>query len=126
MVMLAFFLWSARNWRSWAVAFLFLLAATGRIYGGVHFPMDVAAGLAIGMLSMWLCRRWLAGWPVERWQASAWAWKIPGLIVIVEAAVLGLGYQIQPSTAQPLALIMSLAALFVLMRQWKGKLVREQ
>ena len=124
-VLLAFFLWTARDWRSWAVAALFILAAIGRIYGGVHFPMDVMAGLAIGMASMWLCRNWLAGLPVEQWQDSPWAWKIPGLIVVVQAAVLGLGYHIQPSTAQPLALIVSITALLVVMQVWKGKLKHE-
>ena len=124
-VLLAFFLWTARDWRSWAVAALFILAAIGRIYGGVHFPMDVMAGLAIGMASMWLCRNWLAGLPVEQWQDSPWAWKIPGLIVVVQAAVLGLGYRIQPSTAQPLALIVSITALLVVMQVWKGKLKHE-
>lgn len=124
-VLLAFFLWTARDWRSWAVAALFVLAAIGRIYGGVHFPIDVAAGLAIGMISMWLCRNWLAGLPVEQWQSSRWAWKIPGLIVVVQAAVLGLGYHVQPSTAQPLALVVPLVALLVVMQVWKGKSVHE-
>ena len=126
MVMLALLLWGVRDWRGWGVAALFVLAAVGRVYGGVHFPVDVAVGLGIGMLSMWLCRSWLASLPVEAWQASDWSWKIPGLIVIVEAAVLGLGYRVQPSTAQPLALVMPLAALMILMRVWKGKLVREE
>jgi len=125
MVMLALLLWGIRDWRGWALAVLFVLAAIGRVYGGVHFPVDVSVGLGIGMLSMWLCRGWLAGLPIDQWRASDWSWKIPGLIVIVEAAVLGLGYQVQPSTAQPLALVMPLAALLILMRVWKGKLVRE-
>lgn len=124
-IMAALLLWGVRDWRGWGVAALFFLAAIGRVYGGVHFPTDVAAGLLIGMASMWLCRDWLAGLPVEQWQESDWSWKIPGLIVIVEAAVLGLGYRVQPSTAQPLALILPLAALMILMRVWKGKLVRE-
>ena len=125
-VMAALFLWGWRDWRGLGIAALFILAAIGRVYGGVHFPIDVAAGLGIGMLSMWLCRGWMAGLPVEQWQTSDWSWKIPGLIVMVEAAVLGLGYRVQPSTAQPLALVMPLAALMILLQVWKGKLVREQ
>ncbi|MFQ5518992.1 MAG: phosphatase PAP2 family protein, partial [Mariprofundus sp.] len=122
MVLLAFLLWSRLDWRSWAVASLFVLAAIGRIYGGVHFPVDVAAGLTIGMATMWLFWRWSKSWPVEKWQQSQWAWKVPGLIVAIQAAVLGLGYHVQPSTAQVLALIMPVAALFILMQVWKGKL----
>ena len=122
MVLLAFYVWSRADWRSWAVACLFVLAAVGRIYGGVHFPLDVATGLVLGMLTMVVCWRWSQRWPVERWEQSAWSWKIPGLIVAILAAVLGLGYHIQPSTAGGLSLMMPVAALFILMQVWKGKL----
>jgi len=122
MVLLAFLFWSNRDWRSWAVAGMFVLAAIGRIYVGVHFPLDVAVGLLLGMATMWLCVVWSKRWPVDAWQGSPWAWKIPGFIVAVEAAVLGLGYQVQPSTAQVLALILPVAALVIMMHVWKGKL----
>jgi len=122
MVLLAFLLWKCKDWRSWAVAVLFVLAAIGRIYGGVHFPIDVAAGLTLGVATMWLFWHWSKSWPTDSWQDSPWGWKIPGFIVAVQAAVLGLGYHMQPSTAQSLALIMPVAALFVLMHVWKGKL----
>jgi len=122
MVLLAFLIWKCNVWRSWGIAVLFVLAAIGRIYGGVHFPIDVAVGLTLGMVTMWLFWRWSKSWPIDSWQESQWGWKIPGFIVAVQAAVLGLGYHMQPSTAQPLALIMPVAALFVLMHVWKGKL----
>ena len=122
MALLAFLIWSRADWRSWALAVLFVLAAVGRIYGGVHFPVDVAAGLAIGVLTMWGCQRWSRSWPLERWQASSWSWKIPGFIVAVLAAVLGLGYHIQPATAGALTLLLPVGALFILMQVWKGKL----
>jgi len=121
-VLLAFLIWSSRDWRSWSVAALFVLAAIGRIYVGVHFPVDVAVGLAIGMLTMWIFWRWSRSWPVESWQQSPWAWKIPGFIVAVEAAVLGLGYHIQPSTATALTLILPVASLILLMQVWKQHL----
>ncbi len=121
MVLLAFLIWSRRDWRSWSVATLFVLAAIGRIYVGVHFPLDVAVGLIIGMATMWLCWRWSAAWPVAGWEASAWSWKIPGLLIAVQAAVLGLGYHIQPSTAGALTLIVPVASLYALMQVWKQK-----
>jgi len=122
MVVLAFLLWSHVDWRSWVVALLFVLAAIGRIYVGVHFPLDVAVGLLLGIAAMGLCWRWSQTWKMEAWQDSQWAWKIPGFIVALEAAVLGLGYHVQPSTAQVLALVIPVAALFILMHVWKGKL----
>ena len=125
-VLLAFLIWSGRDWRSWSVAALFVLAAIGRIYVGVHFPLDVAAGLIVGMGTMWLFWRWSATWPVAIWKKSTWAWKIPGFLVAVQAAVLGLGYHIQPSTAAALTLIMPVASLIILMQVWKQKLAIQQ
>ena len=126
MVLLAFLIWSHRDWRSWSIATLFALAAIGRIYVGVHFPLDVAVGLAIGIGTMWLFWRWSATWPIATWEQSPWAWKIPGFLVAVQAAVLGLGYHIQPSTASALTLIIPVASLFTLMQVWKGKLGNRQ
>ncbi|MDX8404960.1 MAG: phosphatase PAP2 family protein [Mariprofundus sp.] len=126
MVLLAFLIWSQKDWRSWGVAALFVLAGIGRIYGGVHFPVDVAVGLSIGIATMWAMWRWSAAWPVQRWQQSPWSWKIPGLIVAIEAAVLGLGYHMQPSTAQPLALLLPVVALMLLHHVWKGRVAHEQ
>lgn len=121
MVLAAFLLWSVRDLRSWAVAMLFLLAAVGRVYGGVHFPLDVMVGLVIGLACMWGCWRFSDRLPVARWQASPWSWKIAGLIVVGEAAALGLGYRMQPATAQPLAWILPPLALLILMKVWKER-----
>ncbi len=121
MLLAALLLWSLRDWRGWAGAGVFLLAAIGRVYGGVHFPLDVLAGLLLGVACMWLFWRISAAWPVECWQTSPWSWKITGLIVAVEAVVLGLGYHVQPSTAQPLALLLPVAALVLLMQEWKAR-----
>jgi len=122
MVLLAFIIWKRSDWQAWAVACLFLLAAYGRIYGGVHFPLDVMAGLVIGMATMWAFRQWSKHWPVKAWESSAWAWKLPGLALVIEADVLAMGYHIQPSTAQPLTLILPIAALLVLVKVWKEKI----
>jgi len=121
-VLAAFLLWSVKDWRSWLAGMVFFLAALGRVYGGVHFPVDVAAGMAIGVVTMWLCWRGLRSLAVEQWEASPWGWKIPGLIVAIQAAVLGLGYHVRPSTAQPLSLIIPVSALVILIQVWKMKL----
>ncbi|MDQ6954657.1 MAG: phosphatase PAP2 family protein [Mariprofundaceae bacterium] len=126
MVLLAFLIWQWRDWRAGLVASLFLLAAYGRIYGGVHFPLDVFAGLLIGMLSMWVCHRWSRLWPVERWNKGDWCWRIVGMIVVIEGAVLGLGYQIQPATAQPLAVVFPLVSLWLVMVFWKQSIQYER
>jgi len=119
MLLAAFLLWHVRDVRAWVMAVLFALAAIGRVYGGVHFPLDVTVGLVLGALCMHVMWRWSATWPVKRWQASEWSWKLSGLLVIVLAAVLGLGYHMQPATAQALAFIMPVVALIILMRRWK-------
>lgn len=126
MVMLAFLLWGGRRWQAWAVAGLFLCAAIGRIYGGVHFPLDVAVGLCIGMATMWGFWRWSAGWPIEQWRSSVWSWRLPALIVVIEAAVLGIGYRIQPSTAAAITLALPLIALIVVMQVWKRRMADER
>ncbi|RMF42540.1 MAG: phosphatase PAP2 family protein, partial [Deltaproteobacteria bacterium] len=121
MVLAGFLLWRVRDWRAWTLALLFLLAAVGRVYGGVHFPFDVLAGLLLGMGCMAAFWRLSAGWPVDAWMRSPWSWKLPGLLLAIEAGVLGLGYRIQPSTAQPLSWMLAVAALLVLMQVWKRR-----
>jgi len=123
MMLLAFLIWKTDKWQAWAVSGLFFLAAYGRIYGGVHFPLDVVAGLGIGMACMWGFWQWSKRWPVQKWEASPWAWKTPGLMLVLEADVLAVGYHVQPATAQPLAVILPLAALAVLVIVWKRRLV---
>jgi len=121
MILLAFMLWERNDWRTWAVAGLFVLAAYGRIYGGVHFPFDVWIGLLIGLASMSVTHHWVMRWPQRPWEESEWAWKVPAVILVIEAAVLGLGYHIQPATAVPVTLLMPVAALVILMQFWKRK-----
>jgi len=119
MLLAAFILWNLRDFRAWIVAVLFALAALGRVYGGVHFPLDVTVGLVLGALCMHVVWSLSATWPVQDWQRSQWSWKLSGMLVIVLAAVLGLGYHMQPSTAQSLAILLPVASLLILMRRWK-------
>ena len=122
MLTLALLAWP-RAWAAWLAAAAYLLAAVGRVYGGVHWPLDVAAGLLLGAATMLVVWRASATWPVARWAASPWWARVAGLGALVQAGVLGLGYRIQPSTARPLAVAMALlAALFVwrCWRRWDG------
>ncbi len=121
MLALAFWLWGARNWRAWLAGGAFLLAAVGRIYGGVHWPADVAAGLALGAAVMWGCWRWSANWPVARWAAHASWSRVAGLAVLTQAAVLTLGYHVQPSTARPMAVAAGLGAVALVWRCWRQR-----
>ena len=121
MILLSLALWSRNQWQAWAGAALFALAAYGRVYGGVHFPFDVWVGICIGMICFSAARHWMMMRPARAWESGQWAWKVPAMILMIEAAVLGLGYKIQPATAQPLTLIAAVASLFVLMQFWKGK-----
>jgi len=121
MVLLALLLWKRDRWERWAVAGLFALAAYGRVYGGVHFPLDVWIGVGIGMASMSAASHWMMRLSKRSWEESEWAWKVPAVILMIEAAVLGLGYKIQPSTAVPVTLLMPIAALVILMQFWKRK-----
>jgi len=121
MILLALLLWKRDQWQSWAVAGLFALAAYGRIYGGVHFPLDVWIGVGIGMAAMSAAFHWMMLMPAWKWEKSQWAWKVPAVILMIEAAVLGLGYKIQPATAVPVTLLMPIAALLILMQFWKGE-----
>jgi len=119
MLLAAFLLWGVRDARAWLVAALYALAALGRVYGGVHFPLDITVGIVLGALCMHVMWRWSGTWPVERWQASDWSWKLSGMLVAVLAAVLGLGYHMQPSTAQPLAAVLPIVALLIVAQRWK-------
>ncbi|MDQ6975175.1 MAG: phosphatase PAP2 family protein [Mariprofundaceae bacterium] len=119
MLLLGVLLWSTKSWQAWLFAVPFMLAALGRVYGGVHFPVDVWVGLWMGLLTMWGCWWLSARLPIVAWQASPWLPRILGVIVMIEAGVLGLGYPMQPVTAQPLAAILPPVALFLLWQYWK-------
>ncbi|MDQ6983079.1 MAG: phosphatase PAP2 family protein [Ghiorsea sp.] len=119
---LALLLWKPYPKLAWSLFVLGALIAYGRIYSGVHFPLDVVVGFAIGIVSMWWCNNISQTWDTKKWQQSEWSWKLPGLLLMIAAVILGTGYHIQPITAQPLTLIVPIIALFTLMHAWKKKL----
>jgi undecaprenyl-diphosphatase len=58
MFSVAFYLLMARRWVVCGVPLLAitLLTAWGRVYGGIHFPLDMAGSLMVGLLSVGLTR----------------------------------------------------------------------
>ncbi len=119
--MLAWLVFDSRDWRAWLICFVALLAAYSRVYGGVHFPLDVWVGFGIGIFCMWGIWVFQLRWAQQPWETSSWAWNIPAMMLLVEAAVLGFGYPIQPSTAKPLTLVVSVMALVWLALRWRRR-----
>jgi len=123
MALLVLYVWKGdKHQLAWFVFTLFVLAAYSRVYGGVHFPLDVVVGFAIGVFSMFWCDKKSQSWSVSTWQQSEWSWKLPGLFLMTAAVILGTGYQVQPATAQVFAFIFPIVALFTLMHAWKKRL----
>lgn len=52
-----------RKWGSWYLA-LGLAMGVARVFAGVHWPFDVAGGIAIGLLAAWFVRRILGEDPI--------------------------------------------------------------
>ena len=119
LIPLGLYLFGLKDWRCWTLGVLSLLAAYGRVYGGVHFPLDVWVGLGIGVACMWGIWQWIRNQAKQNWEESIWAWNVPAVLLMGEAGVLGLGYHMQPATAQPLAWIAAVAALAYLMWVWR-------
>jgi undecaprenyl-diphosphatase len=57
-----FYLLKARGWAAPGILLLTLaiLTAWGRVYSGVHFPLDMAGSMAVGLASAGLIRRFAA------------------------------------------------------------------
>ncbi len=119
MAMLALLIWHDKMKFAYLLFAFFVLTAYGRIYGGVHFPLDMLVGFSIGLCSMWWCARISQRWQVSQWQQSDWSWKLPSLWLLLTAVILGFGYEVKPNTAQILAFILPLLALLLVMQTWK-------
>lgn len=61
---LAFVVW--RQDRDWGMAFLILaaLVALGRVFVGVHYPLDILGGAVVG---------WAAAWVVQKFEHAHWS-----------------------------------------------------
>lgn len=57
-----------RRW-GWAAVGLAVLIACSRMYLFVHFPTDILAGMALGIVSAYIARRWVQK-PVDTRQSS--------------------------------------------------------
>ncbi len=68
-----------RLWPLWALALSFLIGFS-RIYLGVHFPHDVVAGWAVGIVLLYAVVRW--GPAVERWAVNLPARAHGGLALL--------------------------------------------
>ena len=88
------------------VAFLGLLAAYARVYGGAHWPLDVLVGFVAGLGAYLLVRRLRVREDKDPKLAQAFAW-----LAVVAGAYLALGHHVQPATARPLAVLVGLAAI---------------
>ncbi|MBC3889920.1 phosphatase PAP2 family protein [Acetobacterium paludosum] len=62
----AYFITRKNNWR-WGLLVFAILVAYSRLYLFVHYPTDVLAGIAIGILCAYLSR-----WLVEKFKDKPW------------------------------------------------------
>lgn len=79
-----------RRWVTVLVVVYVILMGISRLVMGVHFPQDVLAGWAIGLL--WLGVYVWAGPHLDRWLPARRTWTLVGLVLGVTA----LGLVIQP------------------------------
>jgi membrane-associated phospholipid phosphatase len=116
-----FGIWALSERRRWASAALILppaLVGLSRIVVGVHWPVDMLAGAALGWVSAWLGLSWAAKTP---WGMGRRSQLILGTILLVCALVmLAVDHTGYPGV---LWFQRSLAAVFLAMGAWEFKAI---
>jgi len=114
-----FFGW--KTWQSWLAVTLCAVAAYGRMYVGVHFPIDVWVGLSLGVVSAWLCWSYVHQQAKKTWQSSVNVWYSVAFLLLILLVVLVFNYRVQPQTAQALQWWVSLFSVVSLFILWKKR-----
>jgi len=115
---LFFLLWSNKPKLVVASTILFSLAAYGRIYGGVHFPLDVLVGFTMGALLMYGADKLTKHWDISHWQDNVWLWRLPSIAIVLLSFYIYTSQAIQPVTAGIITQVLPLMALLVVLQSW--------
>ncbi|MCL6517910.1 MAG: phosphatase PAP2 family protein [Alicyclobacillus sp.] len=106
--------WAGRRWL-W-IAAMILVAAIGlsRVYLGVHWPLDVLAGWALGLVFGVL------GWPLGRWWTKRqYAWNVRMWLSVLFPLALMVIHS-GPDSLRYAALLMGIGAGATLEERWVG------
>jgi membrane-associated phospholipid phosphatase len=75
--------WVAQRWFSIVAVIMVLLISFSRLYLGVHFPIDIVGGLAIGAVLTWKLPVWL-----ETWAESGFRLDLTASLAVVGGSAL--------------------------------------
>jgi len=115
---LFFLLWSNKPKLVVISTIIFSLAAYGRIYGGVHFPLDVLVGFTMGALIMYSADKLSRNWETSHGQDAVWLWRLPSIAIVLLSFYIYTSQAIQPITAGILTQVVPLMALLVVLQSW--------
>ncbi|MDQ6963031.1 MAG: phosphatase PAP2 family protein [Mariprofundaceae bacterium] len=108
-----------KRWEAWLAVALCAVGAYGRMYVGVHFPIDVLVGLSLGLLSSYYCWSYVHQKPIKVWENTAKTWYVIAALLLVLSAVLAFNYRVQPQTAQ--SMHWWVPTLSIMVALWLGK-----
>jgi len=118
-VFLLFFGW--KTWQAWAIVLLCTVSAYGRMYVGVHFPIDVLVGLCLGLFSTLFCWKWVHQQKLKAWESSKTTWYSITVIVLLLSCILAFNYRVQPQTAQSMQLWIPLLVAVIIPFLWRKR-----
>jgi len=94
--------WARRSWFIIAASLIAFAVSLSRVFLGVHFPMDVLAGWAVGLGLLALALTLEE--PLGRWLARLRIWAQLGLVLLASAVMMGLGaLSLKVTEVRPLA-----------------------